>query len=185
MASSPIWMREEGLGNLEPLSPYAHDEIRNTFKLGYLGQRGGSNGLGKLPALAESFGGGITVLTDSTDRAVQEAIAQFRGQMANTYPDETRLHTLVCVPTFAPRTCLRKKSGAIKLRGKVLSLLVSKRFVDYVSDCTYHISSTLSLDEFEVSPLVDTILTLSRPTIYNLSIAMGYNCAVFLISKEY
>jgi hypothetical protein len=156
-------MRERGLGNLEPLSPYAHDEIRNTFKPGYLGQRGGSNGLGRLPALAESFGGGITVLTDSTDPNVQEAIEAFRRQMENTYPDETRLHTLVCVPTFAPRTCLRRPSGAIRMHNKTLSLLVSKRFVDYTIECSYHFSSALSLEKFEVDPIVETIFTLSRP----------------------
>ena len=163
MANSPIWMRERGLGNLEPLSPYAHDETRNTFKPGYLGQRGGSNGLGRLPALAESFGGGITVLTESTDPNVLAAIEAFRRQMENTYPDENLLHTLVCVPTFAPRTCLRRPSGAIRMHNKTLSLLVSKRFVDYVSDCTYHISSTLSLEKFEVDPTVETVFTLSRP----------------------
>ncbi|MBQ9693569.1 MAG: hypothetical protein IJV69_02295 [Kiritimatiellae bacterium] len=167
MANSPIWMRERGLGNLEPLSPYAHDETRNTFKLGYLGQRGGSNGLGRLPALAESFGGGITVLTDSTDPNVLAAIEAFRRQMENTYPDENLLHTLVCVPTFAPRTCLRRPSGAIRMHNKTLSLLVSKRFVDYTTECSYHISSSLSLEKFEVDPIVETILTLSRPTSSN------------------
>lgn len=163
MANSPIWMRERGLGNLEPLSPYAHDETRNAFKLGYLGQRGGSNGLGKLPALAESFGGGITVLTDSTDPNVLAAIEAFSRQMENTYPDENLLHTLVCVPTFAPRTCLRRPSGAIRMHNKTLSLLVSKRFVDYTTECSYHISSALSLEKFEVDPTVETIFTLSRP----------------------
>ena len=167
MANSPIWMRERGLGNLEPLSPYAHDETRNTFKLGYLGQRGGSNGLGRLPALAESFGGGITVLTDSTDPNVLAAIEAFRRQMENTYPDENLLHALVCVPTFAPRTCLRRPSGAIRMHNKTLSLLVSKRFVDYTTECSYHISSSLSLEKFEVDPIVETIFTLSRPTSSN------------------
>lgn len=163
MANSPIWMRERGLGNLAPLSPYAHDEARNTFKLGYLGQRGGSNGLGKLPALAESFGGGITVLTDSTDPNVLAAIEAFRRQMENTYPDENLLHTLVCVPTFAPRTCLRRPNGAIRMHNKTLSLLVSKRFVDYATECSYHISSTLSLEKFDIDPMVETLFTLSRP----------------------
>lgn len=166
MANSPIWMRERGLGNLEPLSPYAHDETRNTFKPGYLGQRGGSNGLGKLPALAESFGGGITVLTDSTDPKVLAAIEVFRRQMENTYPDENLLHTLVCVPTFAPRTCLRRPSGAIRMHNKTLSLLVSKRFVDYTTECSYHFSSSLSLESYNAELICYLKLFLSRPTQY-------------------
>ena len=166
MANSPIWMRERGHGNLEPLSPYAHDEVRNTFKPGYLGQRGGSNGLGKLPALAESFGGGITVLTDSTDPNVLAAIEAFRRQMENTYPDENLLHTLVCVPTFAPRTCLRRPSGAIRMHNKTLSLLVSKRFVDYTTEFSYHFSSALSLESYNAELICYLKLFLSRPTQY-------------------
>lgn len=166
MAIQPIWMRRSGRGDLSPRSSYAHDEARNSFIPCNLGQRGGASGMERLSIIADSRGGSIAVYVDlsAADSALQAAVEAFRLRMADTPYEELKIHSLVCVPTFAPRTLLRRRNGALRRREGAVALLVGKRFETYTTAYSFNFDSELIVDWGDVSYDYTTILTVSRPS---------------------
>lgn len=148
MAKAPIWMREDGYGNLPPDSPYAHDEERNTFALCILGR--GEN-IEKLPTLASSSGGTILYNEDyPLDREAQEAIEAFENYVSGK-TDPLSCYILCCVPVFAPFALLRRPSGALRITAnKRAALLVSRKFTIFDMSIGFAFSNELLVDDFEV-----------------------------------
>ena len=147
MAKGPIWMEEDGFGNVPPVSKHAHGRAYD-YTLGLIAQGGLKKIRAMLPFWARSTGSvGENAFYEEhpemppenrRDEEAEAALEGFRERMANTTAVKTREYALYCLPVFMPRVVLRGKSGRPLIRGgNTLNLLVSRHFLHVITDTAF------------------------------------------------
>ena len=165
MAKGPIWMEEDGFGNVPPVSKYAHERNYN-YTLGAIAQGGIKKIRAMLPYWAKSTGSiGADAYYEEhpemppeerRDEVAETALEVFNDRMASTTGTKTREYALYCLPVFMPNVVLRGKSGRPILRGhNTLSLLVSRKFTEIITDTafSFEVEANLSNHGYKDVPL--------------------------------